>query len=214
MLPKSMTPAILLSLLGLFFAEDASAMYNARVGSFCSRDPIGYEGSPENLYRAYFIPNGLDAEGTHDTVGPDGYPPYPIGRPDDPPIQWPIIVNSWPTPGEQQPRRPSKDAACTCTTINGSIMRPTSPTTGKAPPVAGQRFAECTVGEVVMVKYKSSCKANPDWPCDLNCDGSTCWQYVSYRCEARNMRPTMKRPDIRTRWTGGPFPTVLSACSL
>ena len=110
--------------------------------------------------------------------------------------------------------RPSKDAACTCTTINGSIMRPTSPTTGKAPPVAGQRFAECTVGEVVMVKYKSSCKANPDWPCDLNCDGSTCWQYVSYRCEARNMRPTMKRPDIRTRWTGGPFPTVLSACSL
>src|SRR6056297_621344 len=55
-----------------YFADQAQAMYAPGVGRFISRDPIGYEGSPGNLYRAYFVPNGLDAEGTHDTVGSDG----------------------------------------------------------------------------------------------------------------------------------------------
>jgi hypothetical protein len=43
--------------------ERPSASQRSRLGS-CSRDPIGYEDG-ENLYRAYFVPNSVDPEGTH-----------------------------------------------------------------------------------------------------------------------------------------------------
>jgi len=191
-------------------------MYAPGVGRFISRDPIGYEGSPGNLYRAYFVPNGLDAEGTHDTVGSDGYPPYPtIGQPsDNRPILWPITVQNWPPPGDFE----TGNENCLCQTTNGHRMRPTSPSTGKTPPAAGTPVGDCDVGEVVIVKYKSSCKPNPKDPCESPpCEASVCYHYVSYRCALRGrIGPNDRFPSIKTKWVNGPHRArrPLSKCSL
>ena len=50
MLVKFLMPAILFFVMLFICTQDASAMYNARVGSFCSRDPIGYVGG-NNLFQ-------------------------------------------------------------------------------------------------------------------------------------------------------------------
>ena len=71
MFAKFLVPAMLLVVMLSICAQDASAMYNARVGSFCSRDPIGFRGSPFGLYEyvssnpcRYSDFSGLAANGT------------------------------------------------------------------------------------------------------------------------------------------------------
>lgn len=80
-------PITTLFLVTALLCSEASAMYASRTGSFCSRDPIGYEGSQWNLYE------------------------YTAGRPlvaADPYGQT-IVVNGipYPTTDDNPPRRPS-----------------------------------------------------------------------------------------------------------
>jgi hypothetical protein len=80
-------------------------------------------------------------------------------------------------------------------------MRPTSPTTGKAPPVAGLPWANCRLGESVIVRYQSSCEPAKDLPCKDKepCKKSTCWEYVCYVCQPRSIK-NGKFPEITTQW--------------
>jgi hypothetical protein len=38
-------------------------MYDASLGRFCGRDPIGFKGAGENLYRGYFVLTRMDPSG-------------------------------------------------------------------------------------------------------------------------------------------------------
>jgi hypothetical protein len=83
----------------LSFSSNALAMYAPGLGRFCSRDPIGYEGSPFNLYESLdgnpliaVDPLGEDSFATTDLPyfpwGVPGVPHLPTGPVNDP-LAWP-----------------------------------------------------------------------------------------------------------------------------
>ena len=199
-----------ISLIGLLAASlltsSASAMYDPGLGRFLSRDPLGFEGgsSSHYLFLSGETVNRIDAIGTrdeyigatHDTPRPDGYPPYPVGNPNAGPILWPEAVDNWPVNDFE-----NGNEKCSCKSLQGNRMRPTSPATGKAPPVAGLPWADCKIGESVMVRYQSSCEPDKDLPCKEPCEASVCWEYVCYKCKPRRVTPNSKFPEITTQWS-------------
>ncbi len=184
---------------GLYYYR--ARYYHAQLGRFIARDPSGYKDGA-SLYANYFTTNYVDPfgltvmyGGTHDAVDDDGYPPYPVGNANAGPILWPEVVNDWPE-GEFEDR----SEKCACRSLQGNRMRPTSPNTGKRPPVAGLPYADCKLGETVLVRYKSSCRPHEDLPCKEPCLASICWEYVCYRCAARRSERNARFPEITTQW--------------
>jgi hypothetical protein len=125
-----------------------------------------------------------------------GYPPYPVGNPNAGPILWPEAIDNWLVNDFE-----NGNEKCSCKSLQGNRMRPTSPATGKAPPVAGLPWADCKIGESVMVRYQSSCEPDNDLPCNEPCEASICWEYVCYKCKPRRVTPNSKFPEITTQWS-------------
>lgn len=209
----------------LFFTAmpEGNGMYDPHLGRFCSKDPISYEVSKWNLFE-YVNASAtvrLDPFGLGDWCPfPHGPWPcdtdesrpddYPVGNPDAGPILWPEPVTIWPPDDEFE----DGSERCSCLSLKGNRMRPTSPTTGRRPPIAGLAIAECTIGEVVSVRYVSTCTPDDELQCKMPCEVSICWEYVNYKCEARRIRRIDDFPEITTRWVNGPLGSKRSKCTL
>ncbi|MCA9065726.1 MAG: RHS repeat-associated core domain-containing protein [Planctomycetaceae bacterium] len=121
-----------------------------------------------------------------------------VDDPKDRPILKPQPVSVWPSPDEFQDRG---TPTCSCKSLRGNRMRPTSPATGQPPPEPGLPWAICADGEVVMVRYEATCEAAVDRPCKMPCEASICWEYVCYKCRNRRLSDKSKFPDITTEWS-------------
>ena len=181
------------------------------IGSF-TRDPIGYEGSPYDLYE-FLSSRALirtDPEGKNDADDP------PVGNPNAGPILWPEPISAWPPPGEISDGK----EGCVCHDRSGNRMRPTSPKTGKSPPVAGLPYAECDLGETVNVRYPGNCLPEADLPCKVPCKQSVCWVFKCFRCiamtpSADKIREFPVLSTIRTGWGNCvPNPNANGKCQL
>ena len=181
-------------------------MYQATIARWCSVDPL-----PDHRLRGAYCytenhpQNSIDPSG-HASMffGQNGADP-PVGNPDQGPILWPTIIQEWPSDDEVSTRNED----CACRDKTGNRMRPTSPKTGRAPPVAGLPYATCELvreeGEIVLVSYDGQCIPDKDLWCKEPCEASCCKVYKCFECVKKTPTPLEieKFPDlagITTAW--------------
>ena len=176
-------------------------MYQPTAARWTSVDPL-----PSHRLRGAYCytdnhpRNSIDPSG-HASIffGQNGADP-PVGNPDHGPILWPTIIQEWPSDDEISTR----NEGCVCHDKAGNRMRPTSPETGKAPPVAGLPYAICKLDETVLVSYDGQCIPDKDLWCKEPCEASYCKVYKCFRCVKKT--PTQKEiekfPDLAGITTG------------
>lgn len=171
--------------------------YDPGLGRFGSRDPIAFQLNEWNVYE---FCNSLPLI-LLDSLGMFAAMQLSERTAEDP-KSFPDLIpeaSGWPDPGDSFEAGSEK---CKCKSLRGNRMRPTSPQTKKPPPEAGTPIADCVVNEVVVVKYPSTCKGEPDRPCWGPCDASTCYEVVCYKCKSRGrLGPNAAYPNIQTQWS-------------
>ena len=93
---------------GLLFFR--ARFYHAQLGRFISRDPIGFVDGM-SLYRAYFVPDGVDPSGLFIRILQDG-PLGPISS------SWPAVYPGAVKPATEKPKPPVKNVQVCCAGID------------------------------------------------------------------------------------------------
>lgn len=176
-------------------------MYQPTAARWASVDPLpGHRLQGAYCYTDNHPKNSIDPSG-HASIffGQNGADP-PVGNPSQGPILWPTIIQDWPSDDEIS----TGNEGCVCHDKTGNRMRPTSPKTGKAPPVAGLPYATCELGETVLVSYDGQCIPDKNLLCKEPCKASYCKVYKCFVCVKQT--PTQKQierfPDLAGITTG------------
>ena len=93
---------------GLLFFR--ARFYSAQLGRFISRDPLGFVDGM-SLYRAYFVPDGVDPSGLFIRILQDG-PLGPISS------SWPAVYPGAVKPATEKPKPPVKNVQVCCAGID------------------------------------------------------------------------------------------------